>query len=709
MLKNTNQIMINLINRSRSINNLTINFIEKINSKWNLFFIFLITSFLFLYAYGLYTPENWNYLLGYQGDGLWQYAHGKAILEGKIDLFSKNISSLGAPAEANWSGYPITEEPIFYLNAFFGSFFEINHSVLLTLFLAHFLAATSFWFVCRYYKFNNLFSIAGAIAFAFSHYIASRGIGHLVLTFCWHIPILLVIIEKVFSKNDLQINSRFFYFGAFFSFIAGILNPYYSIMFCQFLFFSILFNYFRKNFKNTIVPSLFILITLSGFLLMNLDTLLFNEIVKTDLRNLASLEVFALKIPELFLPAYGNPWQSLSNFAYQKYYNLSYIKGELWGPYLGIIGIIGFVLMCLLSIRDIALKKINDVFIGFWQTIWILIYSNVGGINLMVGVMGFQYLRATNRYSIFILVISLLFLIRVLSKYSPKFLVIPLSLIIIFYGYGENYGLSYKSNFSEIDKSYASDKIIFDEIEERYPRSKIFMFPIAIFPEQGSINKMIDYTHLRPYLHTKTIRYSYGDYKFRDPQPFQDTLKDLNLDQAFHMIRHEKFDLILINKLGYDDSGEEMKRILLKKQQTLVIDSGDYIIFKINDNLLSNFNYVNKFSTGWSDDEKTHIWSINNHSTIDILTLNEKPRMTAAFEIWSLNARKLNVYLNNKIIKDIYLDKPNVRFKIILSDLELAKGKNTLRLSTQEPPVSPGNGDDRKLFFAISNLEFIDN
>lgn len=692
-----------------SLNHFILKFFNNKSVLVNFLILFSLTSFLFLLGHGLLNLDNWNYILGYQGDGLLQHGIAKGILEGNIYLHDKEVNSLGAPTVANWSGYPITEEIIYYLYAIYAFLFGLNHSLIITLFTAQLLAVLTFWGVCRYYKFNNLLSIAGAIVFGFSHYLFSRGIGHIVLTFCWHIPILLLIIEHIHTKKKLPIFSKFTLFGIAVSFIAGLQNPYYSIMYCQFILFAILFKCFRKDFEDIYVPFLFIIFCSLAFFISNIDTLFFAEVSDAKLRNLASMEVFALKIPELFLPAYGNPWQSLSNFAYENYYNLSYVKGELWGPYLGIFGIIGFTSLIVFAIRKIALNQYNLVPIGFWQSGWILLYSLIGGVNLFIGVFGFQYLRATNRYSIYILVISLIFLIKILSKYSPKVLIIPISFLMIFYGYAENYGLTYRHSLSSIDQKYLVDKKIFSEIEKSFPNSNVFNLPIMVFPENGSIHKMTDYDHFRPYLHTKTLKYSYGDYKFRNPTPFQDTLRDLSMEDMFYHIRNRGFDMVLINKLGYPDNGSFIKELLIKKKQDLLVDEGDFIVFKLNDHLISNFKIKKIFSSGWSTDELTHIWSINSESTIDLLVPKNNLIQSLAFQIWSLNKRSINIYLNDKLIENLNIIESNKRYSVYLKNLTLKQGINILKLTSTEPPVSPGNGDLRQLFFSVTNFEFLEN
>ena len=77
---------------------------------------------------------------------------------------------------------------------------------------------------------------------------------------------------------------------------------------------------------------------------------------------------------------------------------------------MGIVGAIGFLTLIYNSILSIR-KGWNNLEIRSLLAInWIFLYSLIGGINLLLGVLNFQIFRAPNRFSIYIYCIILIYL-----------------------------------------------------------------------------------------------------------------------------------------------------------------------------------------------------------------------------------------------------------------------------------------------------------
>lgn len=81
----------------------------------------------------------------------------------------------------------------------------------------------------------------------------------------------------------------------------------------------------------------------------------------------------------------------------------------------------------------------------------------------------------------------------------------------------------------------------------------IFQLPIIPFPENPAVVRMTDYEHLKGYLHSPTLRWSYGGVKGRDG----DWQKSLPDDPRLLVLTLQKlrYQAIWINRNGYDDRG----------------------------------------------------------------------------------------------------------------------------------------------------------
>src|SRR5207302_980335 len=137
-----------------------------------------------------------------------------------------------------------------------------------------------------------------------------------------------------------------------------------------------------------------------------------------------------------------------------------------------------------------------------WLILWIVFYSVVGGFNCLIGSAGFQFFRSSNRYSIFILTIVLIYGVRQLSQINWRgisgYLIPAIVLIIALYDQ-----MPRPPSFEEIravDAVISADRQFAAEMEGRLPKgAMVFQLPIMSFPEDlgGPIPA---YDHFRPYL-----------------------------------------------------------------------------------------------------------------------------------------------------------------------------------------------------------------
>jgi hypothetical protein len=637
-------------------------------------------------------------------------------MNGEISPFLyQEVPSLNAPFVANWNDYPVTEDFIYASMGWLGRLVGLYPAANFILLLAHMMAGVSFWYVCRKLKYSPAFSLAGATVYAFCHYIMARGLGHLVLSYFWHIPLLLLVVWWVFSKEEVPIRSDKFVAALVISVVCGIFNPYYTGMYLQFLGFGLLFHLARKNFSKSKIPFILIATTFASFFLMNANTIIYglengiNSV--TGGRNLASLEVYGLKIPELLLTPGNHPLRPFVSFSQANYYGVSFVKGEYWSPYLGFASLTGLFLLVGTSLYRLLQGKLQLIPLHFWLVVWILLYSLIGGLNLLLGTFGFEYFRATNRYSIFVLTISLLFLIRFLSRKCPKILITPLALIIAFVGLAEELSGRYYSNtpaINPITQQVTSDQNFALSVERQMPNSMVFQLPVADFPEIGPINKMGDYEHIRPYLYTTTLHYSYGTNKGRGDTDWQAKVALLKPSEMVRKLETYGFSVIMLNRKGYVDGGKSIIEELSKQGKPIIAENKDLVALRLHPSASPEaIESWLTFGPGWSDDEGTHRWSESSHSKISIVNNDKYTRsFILEFKLSALSPRVVNVTIGNEIIRSITLTRAGVEEALSPTKIMLPPGKTTLNFNTDVRPISPQNGDHRLLSFKLKDFHF---
>lgn len=693
-----------------------INFLVRNEKILTGFFLCFVIFIIWSWTFNILSLRAWVTPLGYQGDAWLGFAIAKTYMTGEINpFFYQYISTLNAPHVANWNDYPVTEDILFMAMGWLGRVIGLYAAANLMVLLAHVLAGLSFWYVCRNLKYKSEFAFAGAIVYSFSHYIMARGLGHLVLTHYWHIPLLLMVTGWVFSKRSIPINSNKFIASVVISIICGALNPYYTAMFLQFLGFGLLLHVVRKQYSGIVLPTILIIVVFTTFLLMNANILIYalenGKNLVAGARNLASLEVYALKIPELVLSSGNHPIKTFVDFSQKNYFEVAFVKGEYWSPYLGFAASTGLILLAVSSLYRLFQGKLELIPIQFWLIVWILLYSIVGGFNLLLGTFGLEYFRATNRYSIFILTICLIFLVKFLSRNCKNSLIIPVAFILIFIGLSEEMQgriLKRPPAINPIAAQINSDKAFSLTVEGQMPNAMVFQLPVAGFPEVGPINKMGDYEHFRPYLYTNTLHYSYGTNKGRGDTDWQSRVSKLHPSDMAKKLEAYGFGVIMINKKGFVDGGKSLINDLLQDGKKIISENVDLVAFKLQPSL--NPEPVDswvKYETGWSDDEGTHRWSKASKSKITVIN-NAKIEKTfiLEFKISSLSPGVVSIGIDDYNLSKIDLNEVGLVKHFPRTKIKLRPGKNSLVFDSNIRPVNPQNGDNRLLSFKISDFTF---
>ena len=93
---------------------------------------------------------------------------------------------------------------------------------------------------------------------------------------------------------------------------------------------------------------------------------------------------------------------------------------------------------------------------------------------------------------------------------------------------------------------------------------------------------MSSYDHFRPYLYSRSLRFSFGSMKGRDREKWQQQLVQLPLEKAVQDIKDRGFAAIYVNRDGLADRGKEIQDTLLRMGYTtppLSGASGDLACF----------------------------------------------------------------------------------------------------------------------------------
>lgn len=684
----------------------------------------VVVSLVWCVVHDRLSARAWGIPLGARSDGLLALAIVKAASEGSfLPFLPKIIPNLGAPYSGNWNDWPMTEDLLFIppglLTKWIGLFAAANFMVL----AAQVLAALSFYFVCRVLRCRWQWAMVGSLAFAFSHYAFQRGLPHLVLTYYWHIPLCLLVCWWCGSRRGLELRGKRFWFAIAVGLVTGIQNPYYTNVFLQFLGFAALAQLFRRRpWKTIAAPIVVGTAAVAAFLLVNLDTLFYQTAhgknTEAAYRSYQNLEIYALKPVDLLIPPPDHRSSVARLIAWNYFYDeakKTSIKGEPFSQYLGLVGIASLLGLGLVSLKRASANPRRPIPLTALQVIWLLLFSVVGGTNGLIGQLGITLFRCTNRYSIYLLALLLLFAAKGLSRLSLSWsrwvvggAAVALSVLVV---WDQVPPRESEASLAEVEKTVSSDRTFALTMEKKLPpHAMVFQLPVMKFPESWPIQQMGDYEHFRPYLHTSSLRYSYGSDKGRAEENWQLDVERRPAPEMVAALEKIGFSAVYINRKGYADNGDALIAALQGAGRSVDLESpaGDLAYVRLTPAahpiLPESPPY---FVTGWYAEEGSppgDTWHYSNGNAELILSnpSSAPQAVTISFQLASPSPRTVEVWEGNKVLyKSPYLNMQHVDCSI---SLVLKPGTTTLSFKTEPPVTFPGNPDTRLLGFLLYNV-----
>lgn len=530
------------------------------------------------------------------------------------------------------------------------------------------------------------------------------------MSYYWHLPLLVVAIGWVLRGDILK--DRFKNgFCWVVSAITGVFSPYYAFIYLHFLFFAFLLHWIRHHRREAGGALAFMVATALGFVSMNLDTISYgwthgansNAVV----RDLSSLIYYGLKLPDLFFPP-AHRWEGWAAFSQSHYHAIVSPHGEGMSPYLGWAGLVGLAWLVGSSVYRLLQGKPRLIPTPAWQTLWVVLYGIMGGINLGVGALGWQLFRGTNRYSIMILTLALLFLTRQLSRRLPALKqAIPASLALIAVGLWDQLPLPLTVEaVAGNARAMQADVTFAAQLEADLPEGAlVFQLPVMAYPEVPPIHQMKDYEHFRPYLHTQNLRYSYGNTKGRGDEDWQNDVAALPPSQMITALESYGFSALYLNRKGYEDRAERLIQAIRQTGKRAVAESSDLIAFRLEParNPLLPQATVFKYGAGFYPEERnpTARWSWSRGNAELVLDCGKAGSGEFRFRINTLKNRHVWLVFAGERHLILTPDKLNADVRV---QLPLTQEEKIVRLETDVPAEPPGTGDLRDLAFSLENV-----
>ncbi len=450
------------------------------------------------------------------------------------------------------------------------------------LMLVQVLAVLGFYAAARMLGSSWEWAAAGGLVYAFSRYEFAQGLHHLAITAVWHVPLDLVICEWLF-RGEVGLRGRNFILALLLAVATGAQNVYYAVLFGQFVLFAGLYQMWRGGWRQALPAAAVLGGLVASFFLMNLHTLVYrlaNGPGGAVLRVYQWLEIYGLKLVDLVIPPPDHPFGPFADWGQGHIHEVVLSPGEMPPTgYIGLIGLAALTWLAVFSLRRAGLR--SSLPLETYFILWIIVFACVGGINGVLGTLGFHLLRSTTRYSIVVLAIALLFAARQLSlinyakaKWLPG---VAAVLAAVFALWDQMPPTVTDQDLAMLTAQVDADRKFTEAMESQLPAgAMVFQLPAMEFPE-GPAPGMPPYDHLRPYLFAKQLRFSFGTDKGRPDGEWQKSTGQLPLEPMVGELVGKGFGALYVNRSGYADHGAGILDALKGMGYTNVIenDRGD--------------------------------------------------------------------------------------------------------------------------------------
>ena len=559
---------------------------------------------------------------------LYNYKLGLPILDERGDLAIMYMIS-GEIYHEGW--FPVITDRLGYpFNSYFGTFLPfifINTEVLLMKIISLFgfnsfidifniayiliypISAIISFYVMRNLKISAFVSMIGALSFAFLPFIFQR-IPHYYLAAIYFIPLTILLCIWLYEDDNIfKLNKTFFknkknvFSILFIILIANNGSSYYQFLSCFFICIVALCKFLNYKKLNKIYSSIIALILLIFFYGINYLPLLIykkNNFINVDIpRNFVGSEIYSTKISHLLL----------NTKLFPEYYSQAMLVNENRTAYLGIIGVIGFLILIIYMFIN-SNKYVSRISLLSKLNIAAVLFTTMGGFSSLFSFFITPMLRSYNRISVYIAFISILAFCLIVDKYFIKRnLVFYISFIILllFSLYDQIPNIDF--NNKEKSKLFVMDKDFIKNIEMSIPEgSAVYQYPShPMIDAYAPINGVVHYQELIGYLFSDKLKWSAkGDYG-REENKWYDEVSKLDPLDFLNEISYAGFNGLYIDKRLFEDQDyinnfqREVEAILNIKP---IIHDNDNIFFYSlvdfkNNSLDKNYiplinNYINK-------------------------------------------------------------------------------------------------------------------
>lgn len=586
--------------------------------EWREVVAYVIVALLGL-ALGVFGMQVWKADLhvpfSYATDGILTGATVKAMIE---HGWVVSNPSIGAPGGWNSADFPVTETLDFaimkVISLFSGDWaLTLNLFYLLTFPLT---AVLAFW-PMRRLGLAVWPAAAASLVYTILPYHFFRGEPHLGLAAYFFVPPMILVCIWALAEDPLlfaghgakrwklKLDRRDAIIAIVICLLTAFGGIYYAFFACFFLFVAGAIAALRHGKGQLLVSALVLIAVIVVGAVVNMSpSLVYHRMhggnPAGSVRNAGQAEIYGLKIDQMFLPVDGH---RIGKFAAIK--ALYHTGMQQMGKYLdneavvtsplGIIGVLAFLLVLFaLFVGEPGKRWLGTERFELLQRlsglqIFGVLLATVGGFGAMVAFV-IPEIRSYNRIVVFLAYFGALGLALVLDRLwsrahtsTGRALGYAGLLVLLAFAVFDQTSSAMVPDYRVLDAAYQADGAYVATLQKSLPSgAAVFQLPYMPFPEPGGpLVKMPDYEPLRGYLHSTTLKWSYGAQKGRQTDAWQRQTATLPADQMVAAVRAQGFSAVWVDRNGYEDNGAAIEGDLQRVtgHAPLVSGGGEFATF----------------------------------------------------------------------------------------------------------------------------------
>lgn len=309
--------------------------------------------------------------------------------------------------------------------------------------------------------------------------------------------------------------------------------------------------------------------TIAAFTVLNqLPTILYRlgngPNLLAAVRSPAEGEYYGLKLIQVLLPVPGHRFEPFADLA-DRYRSTTMMLGE---PSMGIgvmaaIGLGWLLVVALASImssRGSSTLGADDERNAAFALMVVVVWASTGGLSPIFNYTITPQFRGWGRMSLFVAFFAIVGLVHLLGRAGqwlshgrarPPLVALLAGLFLL--AALDQTSPRFTPDHQAMEAAYHADADFVRTLEGRMPDgAAILQLPYVPYPENPPVHGMSDYDHMRPYLHSKHLRWSYGAMKGR-PEDWHAELSRWPLGSLLAGAAAGGFQGLVVDRAGYAD------------------------------------------------------------------------------------------------------------------------------------------------------------